>query len=142
MVWIGRSDSGMSACQAPPTISQEVAQLLKRLNPPVHTERRGAGRNPIPYLFELSAVPGEVPAELELDFVVVGKDISERGIGFYHEKPIPYRRGLLAIDLPGDGLVRIEVDLLWCRFTSLGWYESGGRLLGLTSGDWLGSKAG
>jgi hypothetical protein len=142
MAWIGKNDRGTSVCQAPMTLGQEVTSLLERIRPAVEQDRRGAGRTAIPFLFELSPVPGEVPDELAHTLVVVGKDISERGIGFYHERPIPYRRGILTVDLPGDGPVQLEVDLLWCRFTSLGWYESGGRLLGVSSGAFPRSRAG
>ncbi len=136
MALIGKIDHGSSVCQPPTTLGQEVKTLLERIRPAVEQDRRGGGRTAIPFLFELSPAPGEVPDELAQKLVVVGKDITHRGIGFFHERPIPYRRGILTVDLPGDGPVQLEVDLLWCRFTSLGWYESGGRLLGVSSG-WL-----
>lgn len=142
MTWIGKTEQGTSACKAPLTLGQEVTTLLERIRPAVEQDRRGNRRTAIPFLFELSPFPGEVPEELAHSFVVVGKDVSERGIGFYHERPIPYRRGVLTVDLPCDGPVQLEVDLLWCRFTSLGWYESGGRLLGVSSNSYLRSQAG
>lgn len=141
MPWIG-NDRSASVCQAPRTLGQEVTALLRRIRPAVEKDRRGNNRTAIPYLFELAPAPGEVPDELAHRLVVVGKDITERGIGFYHERPIPYRRGVLTIELPGDGPVQLEVDLLWCRFTSLGWYESGGRLLRVSSGGYPQAQAG
>ncbi len=142
MTWIGKSGRGGTACKPPLTLGEEVTKLLERIRPAVEHDRRASRRTPIPFLFELSAAPGEVPEELEQTLVVVGKDISERGIGFYHERPIPYRRGILTVDLPCDGPVQLEVDLLWCRFTSLGWYESGGRLLRVSSSSFPESRAG
>ncbi len=142
MSWIGKSVVGLAECQPRPTLSQEVASLLQRLQTSVENDRRDKSRTAIPQLFNLAPVPGNVPEELAQEMVVIGKDISDRGIGFYHEKPIPYRRGLLSLDLPGAGPVRLEVDLLWCRFTSQGWYESGGRLLRVVSGDFPVSCAG
>ncbi|MCO6043154.1 hypothetical protein NG895_04490 [Aeoliella sp. ICT_H6.2] len=141
MAWIG-SGSDVPLCQVPRGLGGEVASLLHRMQPMLHHERRGSTRTSIPYLFELSPQPDEVPELLHQTMVVVGKDVSERGIAFFHQKPIPYRRGVLSIDLPDEGVVQLEVDLLWCRFTSLGWYESGGRLMGVSSGSYPTSQAG
>lgn len=131
MAWIGTADSAVQTCQVPRSLNAEVASLLRRLHPVVEPDRRVQQRTPIPFLFQLSPSPDEPPELLAHSIVVVGKDITSRGISFYHEKPIPYRRGTLSIDLPDECLVELEVDLLWCRFTSLGWYESGGRLMGV-----------
>lgn len=130
------------ACQPPHSLGQEVADLIKRMYPPVDQDRRAATRTPIPFLFELAPLSTEVPELLTRKVVVVGKEISERGIGFYHQQPIPYRRGNLSIELPGQETVDLEVDLLWCRFTSLGWYESGGRLVGVSSYETPTARAG
>lgn len=141
MAWIGNS-TDVPICQVPRALGSEVASLLHRMQPTIHRERRGGTRASIPYLFELSPQPDEVPDLLHHTMVVVGKDISERGIGFFHQKPIPYRRAVLSIDLPDEGVVQLEVDLLWCRFTSLGWYESGGRLMGVSNAAYPTSRAG
>ena len=130
MAWIGNARSAATVCQVPRSLNAEVATLLRRLNPVLETDRRVQQRTPIPFLFELSPATAE-PAEFTRRSVVVGKDITERGIAFYHDQPLPYRRVLLSIDLPDECLVELEVDLLWCRFTSVGWYESGGRLVGV-----------
>lgn len=134
MAWIGNIDLGATVCLPARSLGQEVTALLNRLRAPQDQDRRGGSRTAIPYLFELAPVPGEVPDELAHAMVVVGKDISERGIGFYHQRPIPYRLGVLTFELPDEGPVHLEVDLVRCRFTSLGWYESGGRLLRVASG--------
>jgi hypothetical protein len=60
--------------------------------------------------------------------VVVGKHLSERGLGFYHPKPLPYRRVIASLESNGRWLGFL-LDLTWCRFTRQGWYESGGRIL-------------
>lgn len=142
MVWIGKTESGPTACQAAPTFGQEVMLLLSRVRPAVDMDRRRAKRKPLPVLFELSPHPSEVAYDTAEPTVVVGKDISERGIAFYHNRPIPYRRGLLSVELPGDGMVQVEVELLWCRSNRLGWYESGGRLLRVLSGSDSVARAG
>ncbi|QDU54211.1 hypothetical protein [Aeoliella mucimassa] len=141
MAWIGNTPTGGLTCQVPRMLGSQVAELLKRLQPKVGRERRSTTRHAIPYIFELSP-RDELPPELAQSFTVVGKDVCDRGIGFFHQKPIPYRHGMLEIELPDEGIVQLEVDLLWCRFTSFGWYESGGRLLGVTSGLSPACKAG
>src|SRR5690606_35254030 len=61
--------------------------------------------------------------------VIVGRDISERGLGFYHSQPISFRAGIVVCDLPDGGQTAFEIDITWCRFARHGWYESGRRLL-------------
>ena len=53
---------------------------------------------------------------------------SEHGMGFYHPKPLPYRRMIASVE-SGGRWIGFLVDLKWCRFTQQGWYESGGRYL-------------
>lgn len=98
-----------------------------RTTPPV--ERRTGQRTSLPVLFELRPSPCDSHNCEQDHVVVIGKDVSDQGIGFFHERPIPYRRGVLTFR-PQDGPpLSMEVDLSWCRFTRMGWYESGGRLL-------------
>lgn len=133
MAWIANNDANGLTSQPPRTLGQEVADLLKRMHPSANQDRRAASRTPIPFLFELAPLSTEAPELLACKVVVVGREISDRGIGFYHQQPIPYRRGVLSLDTPAGDTIELEVDLLWCRFTSLGWYESGGRLTGVSS---------
>ena len=63
--------------------------------------------------------------------VVVGKDLSEHGISFYHPEVIPHRRMIASLDMGRGRWLGVLVDLRWCRFTKAGWYESGGRFLQL-----------
>jgi hypothetical protein len=61
--------------------------------------------------------------------VAVGRALSISGLGFYHPSPLPYRRVIASIEqTPGEWLGFL-MDLNWCRFNRLGWYESGGRFL-------------
>jgi hypothetical protein len=62
---------------------------------------------------------------------VVGKDLSERGLGFYHQAPLPYRRAIVTLEDASGRVVSLLMDLSWCRFTRHGWYDSGGRFLKL-----------
>jgi hypothetical protein len=111
------------------TLTIQIEALLSRLHPAVGRERRHDDRIAIPVLFRLT--PFDVdrqPLEHEA-LIVVGKNISRRGVSFYHEKPITHRRALIELADPSVGCFVAEIDVSWCRFTKPGWYESGGRLI-------------
>jgi hypothetical protein len=80
-------------------------------------------------LIRLTPVDDQSLAPRGEPLVVVGKHLSERGLGFYHPKPLPYRRMIACLEAADGRLVRLLVDLTWCRFSRQGWYESGGRFL-------------
>lgn len=141
MACSGYSDGG-AVCAAPTNPGRVVSMLLEHIQPATEHDRRSMDRIPIPYLFELSPAQDEVSDDLMQAIVVVGKDICERGIGFFHDRPIPFRRGTLTAHLPEEGVVQLKVDLLWCRCTSLGWYESGGRLRGAEADVFTHARAG
>lgn len=91
-------------------------------------DRRRDRRYPYPHLVRLLPVAADGITPAGPDFVVVGKHLSERGLGFYHVEPLPYRRMIATLESGGERL-SLLVDLNWCRFTGQGWYESGGRFL-------------
>lgn len=108
-------------------IGRQVRTLLQRTQAaPAMLERRQNQRHPLPSL--LTLYPADDGA-CEPPQVIVGKDISERGLGFFHQRPIPFRRAIVVCDVPGAGQAAFLIDISWCRFTRQGWYESGGRLL-------------
>lgn len=111
-------------------VRTQVWALLATLYPKHETnERRRDTRYPFPYLVHLTPV-GEDGATPEGEpIVVVGKHLSERGLGFYHPKPLPYRRMIASLQAVNGQWVGFLIDLNWCRFTKQGWYESGGRFL-------------
>lgn len=126
-------------CQLEPESGQEAAVeddvrtqvwgLLGALYPRGNlVERRGEQRYPYPFLIHLTPVDGEGLQPCGESVVVVGKHLSERGLGFYHPKPLPYRRAMATLESTGRP-VSFLIDLNWCRFTRQGWYESGGRFL-------------
>jgi hypothetical protein len=111
------------------TLANQVESLLSRLNPSVTPERRRDERFAIPVLFRLTPLDADrQPIECE-SLIVVGKNISRRGFAFFHERPIPHRRAVIALAQPGLGVFSAEIDVSWCRFRRPGWYESGGRLV-------------
>ncbi len=118
------------ASSAEDDIRTQVWGLLSALYPQNDlAERRRDGRYPFPYLVQLTPVAEDgVTAEGET-ITVVGKHLSERGLGFYHPKPLPHRRMIASLATGGDRWMTFLIDLSWCRFIKQGWYESGGRFL-------------
>jgi hypothetical protein len=92
-------------------------------------ERRGEQRYPYPYMVQLTPVAADGVTAVGESLVVVGKHLSERGLGFYHPRPIAYRRVIASLETSGGRRLGFLLDLNWCRFTRQGWYESGGRFL-------------
>ncbi len=117
----------------PPSEDQvklQVRQLIARLFPSGLTcERRNSGRYPFPFLVRLTPVDERTGQPTAEPMVVVGKDLSERGLGFYHPQPLPYRRAIVTLEDSSRRVVSFLIDLSWCRFTRFGWYDSGGRFL-------------
>jgi hypothetical protein len=123
------ADSSIAAKTNRATLTIQIEALLTRLHPAVGRERRHDDRIAIPVLFRLTPFDGDrQPLEQET-LIVVGKNISRRGVSFYHEKPITHRRALIELADPSVGSFVAEIDVTWCRFTKPGWYESGGRLI-------------
>ena len=96
-------------------------------------ERRREKRYPFPFLVHLTPVDEDGVTPCGESIVVVGKYISERGLGFYHSQPLPYRRVIASSEGPRGDWFGFLLDLSWCRFTRQGWYESGGRFLGVVN---------
>jgi hypothetical protein len=110
-------------------VRTQVWALLSTLYPKVTVvERRRETRYPFPFLIYLTPVDDDGTPCGE-SIVVVGKHVSERGLGFYHAKPIAHRRVVASLERPHNGYYAFLLDLRWCRFTRQGWYESGGRFL-------------
>jgi hypothetical protein len=108
----------------------QVCSLLHALYPEHDlTERRRENRYAFPYLVQLTPVGEDGVTPQGEPVVVVGKHLSERGLGFYHPQPLPHRRMIAALEAGNGRWMRLLVDLSWCRFIKGGWYESGGRFL-------------
>ncbi|PQO25172.1 hypothetical protein C5Y96_25025 [Blastopirellula marina] len=107
-----------------------VGQLISRILPKkITNERRRDFRYPYPHLIYLTPVDASGQALNELSTVVVGKNITERGIDFFHRDPLPYRRVILTLEAEDGTRASMVTDLLWTRFTRQGWYDNGGRFL-------------
>ncbi|MFW5692678.1 MAG: hypothetical protein ACOCWL_00540 [Thermoguttaceae bacterium] len=111
-------------------VRTQVWGLLTTLYPKHEmVERRRDTRYPFPYLVHLTPVGEDGVTPEGETIVVVGKHLSERGLGFYHPKPLPHRRMIASLQAAGGQWMGFLIDLSWCRFTKQGWYESGGRFL-------------
>jgi hypothetical protein len=114
-------------------VARLVQALVARLNPAVSFERRRDDRLAIPILFHLTPLDDDRQLIESAAVTVVGKNISRRGMSFYHEHPMPYRRALISAQHPELSDFSAEIDITWCRFTKPGWYESGGRLVSVSA---------
>lgn len=113
------------------TISAEqFAPWLPVLAPGRHQPNRRYGpRYPYPQLVRLAPLDRAGNEIAAASIVVVGRQLSEQGIDFYHPAPLPYRRVIVTLETCDGRWLRLLLDLTWCRFTRHGWYESGGRFL-------------
>ncbi len=116
--------------EEPEDVRTQVWALLSTLYPQSElVERRRENRYPFPYLIHLTPVGDDGRTSAGETIVVVGKHLSQRGLGFYHPKPLPHRRMIASLEDARGNRLGFLVDLNWCRFTKQGWYESGGRFL-------------
>jgi hypothetical protein len=118
------------------TVTGQVEALLAMLNPGVVVERRRQERVAISVLFRLTPLDEDRQPIASQSIVVVGKNISQRGISFIHNRPFAYRRARITLVQLGLGHFDAELDIRWCRFTRPEWYESGGRLVRAAMRDW------
>ncbi len=119
----------MCSTSADETVRDGVWQALSALMPDMQPgERRENARYNFPYLIRLTMISEEDGSPHGSPVVVVGRQISEGGLGFYHPKPLTARRMIATFDAAGEP-VSLLLELLWCRSTQQGWYESGGRFV-------------
>lgn len=94
-----------------------------------HRERRASIRHPYPELIRVTPADrrGEVIGE---SLSVVGKHLSLEGLGFFHTSPLPFKYVLADFEL-GKQRFGLLLNLIWCRFLREGWYDSGGKFVGV-----------
>ena len=88
-----------------------------------------SGCLPLPKLIQLRPVAPDNVTLLEGLVIVAGKHISEDGLSFFHPAPLPYRLVSASLEKSDGGRAEFLLDVDWCRFTQLGWYESGGKFV-------------
>lgn len=108
---------------------RQVRELLGGLFPSGPFERRHEQRYPYPKLIQLMPTNSDGAAAIGPKIVVSGKHLSETGLSFFHPQPLPYRLVIAVLESADRSKHGFLLDLDWCRFTQLGWYESGGKFL-------------
>lgn len=126
-------------CSNSTQLSREIVSLIAGLAS--QGGRRHTERIPLPFLLELQPIEPASMASAD-GMVVVGKDLSDAGIGFFHQHRIPHRRVRLRLELPELGPLEMIVEMLWCHFTRQGWYESGARILEIDLAELAVARAG
>lgn len=108
-------------------IRRQVRAVLAGMYPlNVPHARRGEERFPYPRLMQL--IPAtETGRPTGSGLTVVGKQLSEQGLGFFHPGPLPHRWVIVELEVANGTKFSFLMQLLWCRFLREGWYESGGR---------------
>ena len=92
-------------------------------------ERRRVKRCAFPYPAYLTPINEDGEYVLDETVVVLGKHLSELGLDFYHQAPLPYRRMVASLECGEGRWLAFEMDLSWCRFGRHGYYENGGRFV-------------
>ena len=94
-------------------------------------ERRRCLRVPFPYPIYLTPVDATGEVEHEKSFSVVGRQLSERGLDFYHNEPLTSRKLIASLAGEDDRMISLVLELTWCRFGRHGLYENGGRFVSI-----------
>ncbi len=94
-------------------------------------ERRQSDRHPYPYPIHITPLSATGEAIIDDTFIVIGRHLSELGVDFYHNQPVPYRTVLASLQAGKNEWIGVKLDLTWCRFRYNGLYENGGRFLRL-----------
>lgn len=111
-------------------VRQQVWGVLVGIYPQGRVvERRLDQRFPYPHLLYLTPVGEDGITPQGDSVVVVGKTLSERGLGFYYQQPICHRRMIASLETSDLRWTGLLIDVTWCRFTRYGWYDSGGRFI-------------
>ncbi len=92
------------------------------------TERRNVQRVPYPQLLYLTPAGDDLLPDGD-PIAVIGKHLSEQGLGFYHVEPLPFRRMIASLQLSRSEWAGFLIDIKWTCFTRFGWYDSGGQFL-------------
>jgi hypothetical protein len=107
--------------------SRVLAALMDRSTRRRGRERRSERRYPYPHPIYLTPLTSAGP-QIDETVQVIGKHLSEHGLDFYHREPLPYRRMIASLQVGGEWL-GLVLDLKWCRFTTDGLYDNGGRFV-------------
>lgn len=111
-------------------VRQQVQAVLQQFrHRGLGSDRRGDRREPFPYPIHVTPIAADGSALINETIVVLGKHLSERGLDFYYQAPLPYRRVIASWECSNGHWLAMSLDLRWCRSNRHGWYENGGRFL-------------
>jgi hypothetical protein len=111
-------------------IRQQVQQVMQLFRHQAQgSDRRSDRREPFPYPVYITPLAEDGSAQTNETIVVLGKHLSERGLDFYYQAPLPYRRVIASWECSNGHWLAMTLDLRWCRSNRHGWYENGGRFL-------------
>jgi len=114
------------------TIRARIHMVLAGTQPTrQQLERRREKRHPYPYPVYLTPVGRDGLTPISQTVVVLGKHLSDHGFDFYHREPLPHRRAIVSFEPAPGTWIGLLLDLSWCRFGRHGWYDNGGRFLGV-----------
>ncbi len=91
-------------------------------------ERRRDARYAFPHPIHLTPLDDNGQPNAAASLIVMGRQISERGLDFYHAAPL-YEKKVIASFKQAGVWLSFLLELQWCRFHSSGWCENGGRFL-------------
>lgn len=98
---------------------------------PPAIERRRETRHLYPYPIHLTPLGPDGAPVADTTLVVIGKHLAPHGVDFYSRQPLPDRRVIASFTCGRGDWVGLVLELGWCRFGRHGWYENGGRFLGV-----------
>lgn len=111
-------------------IRERVYQVFELFRPRPHgADRRSDRRKPFPYPIHITPIAANGFLVENETIVVLGKHLSEHGLDFYCQAPLPYRRVVASWECAKGNWLAMVLDLRWCRSNRHGWYENGGRFL-------------
>lgn len=113
---------------------EQILALIGDAQPISSDERRVRERFPICYTMRLTPISQSETPLADETAIIVGKDLSRRGISFSHDFPLSHRRIVISFTHPEVGQFSVEAEVTWTRRTPIGLYESGCRLIKKVAG--------
>ena len=92
-------------------------------------ERREDRRVPFPYPIHLTPCDRVGILTGEPTHVVLGRHLAERGLDFYHRRPLPHRHVIASFACGEGSWLSLLLELRRTCFDQAGWYRTGGRFL-------------
>ncbi len=106
---------------------RQVAGLAQPSDQP--HDRRDRVRVPFSRLVALTPVANASLDDPGDPVFVVGKNLAQQGLDFFHSQPFPHRYAIASLETGPGQRVHFLMKVTWCRFLQAGWYDSGGRFI-------------